>query len=46
VDFNPKGGDWIVKALETIAKNLHLRIMVYGLVIAAILHGIGAIRWW
>jgi len=46
MDFNLKGGGWIVEALKTIANDLHLRLMAYGVVLAIILFGIGAIRWW
>jgi len=39
-------GEWIVEALKVIEDSKHLKVMVYGLVVAVILHGIGAIRWW
>jgi len=43
VDFNLKGGGWIVQVLELIEACKHLKIMVYSLVLAVLLW---AIRWW
>jgi len=43
VNFNLKGGDWIVQALKVIEDSTHLKIMAYGLVLAVL---IWVIRWW
>jgi len=40
---NESPGEWIVEALQLIESSTHLKIMAYGLVIAALIY---AIRWW
>jgi len=43
MDFNLKGGGWIVQALQVIEDSTHLKVMAYGLVLALL---IAVIRWW
>jgi len=41
MNFNP--GDWIVEALRVLESSRHLKIMAYGLVLAAVLHAIASV---
>jgi len=43
MDFNLKGGGWIVEVLKVIEDSKHVKIMAYGLVAALLLY---VIRWW